>query len=297
MENIIVPIFEKEDIYKVKAAKATSVIIGSPFFSVRSCSYFTQEQLQEVVLLCKQQALQVYVLCNRFFMEEELVQLQVFLKQLKALCVDGIYFSDMAVYHQSCQLDIQHRLIYNPDTILTNSYDLQAYMDLGIQMCTISKEIPLDDIQKIMKQCHARVEVLVHGRTLQMHSKRNLLSNYMQFLKRDTSLKNNLQVYLKEENREEHMPIIEDAQGTHVFSGFSLCSFEEMDTLVQCGIHDFKIEGLFSTIDEVCQIVQDYVMVIENPQRGRELYQKYQNAFLEQNITKGFLYKKTGLLK
>ena len=47
-----------------------------------------------------------------------------------------------------------------------------------------------------------------------MHSKRKLLSAYMEFLGKEEAVTDNHQLYLMEETRDDHMPIVEDALGT-----------------------------------------------------------------------------------
>lgn len=295
--NLITSCYQVSDIEKLKDAGAGSVILGMPFFSVRSTSHFTKEELKEAVALCHQLNMNAYVLVNRFFVEEELAQLHEVMLFLKSLCVDGIYFTDMGVFYEAQELQMEHLMIYNPDTILTNSCDVNAYLSLGMKMCTLAKEITLEEILCIAKQVQGEMEIIVHGRLNMMHSKRNLLTNYMQFLNKDKSVRDRYDLYLMEENREEHMPIVEDEHGTHVFTGFTLCSLEEVEDLVQSGIHHLRIEGMWSTITQLCEVVMDYRKVIENPERGRAMFQKYEKKYPDQNITKGFLYKKTGLLK
>ncbi len=295
MENIIVSIHAMEDLNKIQQAGATSVILGSPFFSVRSCHYFTQVQFKQATQMAKQLSLQVYALVNHFFVEEELTRLYEHLVFLKQLEVDGIYFTDLGVYEVAKQVGVEHLLIYNPETIMTNSYDVQAYLDLGIKMITIAKEITLEDMIKIGNKVKGSCEVIIHGPLNMMHSKRELLSNYMTFIDSHQNLNNEMDLYLMEENRDEKMPILQDEQGTHIYTGFHLASFEEMDDLVNANIINFKIECLFYTIDEIVQIIQDYKRVLYDPMKGRQLYQHYQQT--RNAITKGFLYKKTGLLK
>ena len=124
----------------------------------------------------------MYVLVNRFFVEEELEALREHLQRLKDLDVDGIYYGDEGVYQEAKALGIENRLIYNPDTLITNHSDVQYYLDEGISMVTISKEITLDEICAIAKKVQGECEVIIHGRLNMMHSKRNLLSNYFSFL-------------------------------------------------------------------------------------------------------------------
>lgn len=297
MINIIASPFVMEDIIKLKQAKATTVVVGMPFFSVRSTCHFSNEQLVEALTLCRKEDMQMYVLMNRFFIEEEVEAMKQQLAFLKEIDVDGIYFTDMGVFQEARHLAMADKMIYNPDTILTNAQDVKAYMQLGMKMCTLAKEITLEDMVSIGKKCQMNLEVVIHGRLNMMHSKRNLLSNYMQFLNKEYALKENTHLYLTEENREEHMPIVEDEHGTHIYTGFTLCSFEEVEDIIVANICNLRIESMFYTIDEVVKLIEDYREVCENPQRGREYYQTYEKQYPDQNITKGFLYKKTGLLK
>lgn len=297
MINLITSPYQLEDITKLKKSGISSVIIGTEAFSMRSPTAFDNRQLEECKTICTNNNMQMYVLVNRFFMEDDLVALREHLQYLKELNVDGIYFTDMGVFYEAKQLELESKLIYNPDTILTNSADIQEYLDLGIQMCTISKEITLEDMLKIGNRVNGELEVIIHGRLPMMDSKRMLLSNYMKFIKKEYEVKDNYQLYLMEENREEQMPIVEDKDGTHVFTGFTLASFEEVEDLTNAGICNFRIESLFYTIDEICKIAEDYKRVMESPREGRLLYKEYEKKYPSQNITKGFMYKKTGAKK
>lgn len=297
MVNIIASPYVMEDIVKLKEAGASSILVGMPFFSVRAVSHFSNEEMKMVRKITKEHQLNLYVLMNRFFVEEEIEALKTQLLFLKELEVDAIYYTDMGVFEEARNLGMEQLLIYNPDTLLTNHNDVQSYLDLGIQMCTLAKEITLENMVKIAQNVKGQMEVIVHGRLNMMHSKRTLLTNYMKFLNKDYDVKENYSLYLKEENREEHMPIVEDEHGTHVYTGFTLCSFEEVEDLIKAGIRNLRIESMFMEIEEIVEIIKDYHKVIKDPAGGRKMYQKYMKEYPHENITKGFLYKKTGLVK
>ncbi|MDL2276860.1 U32 family peptidase [Breznakia sp. OttesenSCG-928-G09] len=297
MVNIIASPYRMDDITSLKQAGATTIVVGTDFFSVRSVSHFKQEELKEIKNICEVQHLKLYVLVNRFFVENELEALREYLKYLKAIDVDGIYFTDIGVLYEAKQLEMDNKLIYNPETMLTNSLDIQEYLDLGIKMATISKEITLENMLEIAKKVRGELEVIIHGRLNMMHSKRMLLTNYMKFLKKDMNLHNDFSLYLMEEKRDEHLPIVEDEEGTHIYTGFTLASFEEIHDFIEAGILNLRIESMFLSIDDVCQIIKDYRYVIEHPREGRKMYKEYEEKYLEQNITKGFMYKKTGVAK
>lgn len=295
--EITTSIYEIEDIEKLNKVNVGCVILGTPFYSVRSTNHLSNEELKQAIEKCHKLKMKAYVLMNRFFVEKELERLEEQMAYLKELKPDGIYFTDLSVYTIAKSLGMESLLIYNPDTIMTNSNDIKAYLNLGIKMVNVSKEITLDEMVRIGESVKGNLEVFVHGRLNMMHSKRHLLTNYMEFLGKDLDLRDKDDLYLMEENRDEHMPIIEDEHGTHVFTGFTLCSFEEILDLYNAGITNYRIETLFKSIDEICEIVSDYHKVLNKEVKGKDMFEKYRLSFKEENITKGFMYKKTGLLK
>lgn len=297
MPNFIVTPFSFEDLAKVKAAGATSVIIGTPFFSVRCVHAFPVEELPAIKKECERLSLQMYVLVNRFFVEAEITALRKHLLFLKELDVDGIYYGDECVLYEAQAYNIKHKLIYNPDTLITNHSDVQYYLDEGIQMVTISKEITLQEMCAIGQQVQGECEVVIHGRLNMMHSKRNLLSSYMSFVGKQEQVRDNYDLYLMEENRDEHMPIVEDESGTHVFTGFTLVSFEEIQELLNSGIRHFRIDGIFHDIAYVVEALELYRAILNKERNAKEVFDTYVKQHEEDHVTHGFYYTKTSKVK
>lgn len=297
MLDFIVSLYAKEDVRVLKEAGATSVIVASPFFSVRGVQTFSDEELQAIVTECKQLDMNVYCLVNRFFTEEELPSLRDHLKFLKQLQVDGIYYGDECVLYEAEQLQWKDKLIYNPDTLITNHEDVQFYLDEGIKMVSISKEITLDEICKISENIHGECEIIIHGRLNMMHSKRKLLTNYMTFVDKHESVYENKALYIMEETRDDHMPIFEDETGTHVFSGFTLVSFEELKTLVAHGVKHMRIEGLFHDVSYTVEALRYYQAILAGECDASEVYEAYKHKYEEDHVTHGFYYTKTSKVK
>lgn len=297
MTNFIVTPFAFGDLEKLKKAGATSVVIATPFFSVRGAAYFSEEELPCLKKESDRLGLQMYVLVNRFFVEEELERLRAFLRFLKELDVDGIYYGDEGVLYEADKLGLKHKLIYNPDTLITNKEDVQYYLDEGISMVTISKEITLEEICSIANHVSGACEVVIHGRLNMMHSKRTLLSNYLHFIGNDEDIKNKQNLYIMEETRDEHMPIVEDETGTHVFTGFTLSSFDEIKDMANSGVQAFRIDGIFHDIDYVCKVLTLYKEILDGTRNGRDTYKVFCEEYPMDNVTRGFYYTKTSKVK
>lgn len=292
MLDFIATPFEMEDLHKLKEAGADSVVISTPFFSVRGAGYFERETLPQVKTICEQLGLRMLVMVNRFFTEEELPQLREFLKECKTLQVDGIYYGDECVLYEAQKLNLVDRLIYHPDTLITNHADVNFYLNEGISMVSISKEITKEEICEIARQAQGDIEIMIHGRVNMMHSKRNLISNYLKFIGKDVDIKGKRSLYIMEETREEHMPIMEDEFGTHVFSGYTLASFLELKDFIDAGIHHMRIDGIFHDIDYVCEALRLYHDILDGKDASH-IDAMYREKYKEDHVTSGFYYTKT----
>lgn len=297
MIDFIATPFEFGDLERLQNAGATSVVIATPFFSARGAAYFSIEELPALRQECRRLKLNMLVLVNRFFVEEELPQLRIHLQLLKDLDVEGIYYGDEGVLQEAILLGMSEKLIYNPDTLITNKEDVQYYLDEGIRMVTISKEITLEEICSIARGVEGECEVVIHGRLNMMHSKRNLISNYLDFIGKSEDIKDKHSLYIMEETRDDHMPIVEDDLGTHVFTGFTLSSFDEIEDMVNAGIRHFRIDGIFKDIDYVCEVLSLYRKILNKELKGREVYQEFVKQYPQDHVTKGFYYTKTSKVK
>ncbi|MEF9920616.1 MAG: peptidase U32 family protein [Erysipelotrichaceae bacterium] len=297
MINLIASIYEIDDIVKYKEAGAHSIIMGLPFFSARPVSIFSKEDIKHAREITLRQGMNLYVLMNRMFCEEELKQTKEMLVFLKAVGVDGIYFGDEALLYMANELDMTSKLIYNPDTLITNSMDVSYYLNEGISMVCISKEITLADMIEIGRHNENQVEVTIHGRLNMMHSKRKLLTNYFNHLGIDYEVNAKRTLSLKEVTRKDLMPIIEDDLGTHVFSGFTLVAFEEINKLVENGIINLKIEGLFHNASYVIEALSLYQGILSGKEDAHQIYLDYQKEYFKDHIDNGFFYQKTSLIK
>lgn len=289
--NIITTATTIDAIEKMANAGATGIIFSTPYFSTRADHYFDISELKNIKTECRKYNVKMYVSVLRIFTDEETEKMINHLKFLKDLDVDGIYFSDLGTLYLAQTLNMENKMIFNPDTLITNSEDVNLYLEQGCQMITLAKEITFDEICEIASRSKGEIEVIVHGRLNMFYSKRNLLSNYQEHLGNERSLKNNYNLYLIEEKRQDKFPIIEDDLGTHIFTGFTLCSFNEVNEIIRAGVNNIRIEGIFKTTDEICEIIKDYKSVINKEKNAKMLFERYYQ--LDDSISTGFLHNKT----
>lgn len=291
----IVPLFNIKDC-ELYAQKADAVLCGMQNCSVRCVKDFNQEEIKMIASECQKYDLELAVALNRFFLEEDLPLLEETLSFLKTLPVSRIYYSDESVLWCAMQLQMHHLLVYAPETLVTNHLDAQYYIQEGIKGVVLSKDITLEELCSISSQCPNQCEVIIHGRVNIMHSRRNLLSSYMEFIGKDISLRNRRDLYLVEEKREAKMPIMEDDMGTHVFSGYTLASFHEIKELEKANVAYVRIEGIFHDVDYVLEALSLYQSIMQG-EDPTSILEAYQNKYKDDNVNDGFYHQATSKVK
>lgn len=287
-----------DDIQKLANAGADGLIFGTAFFSLRSAGIFSEAELSKIAVLCHTYHVEMRVLVNRLFIDQELDRLREHLAYLKEIGADKIYYSDEAVLSIAMELNMTQILIYQSDTLLTNHMDANYYLDEGIYGTVLAKEITLEEIKAIANASDAsRLELIGHGYLVMMHSRRKLLSNYMEHLKRNQQLSNNFHLTIEEATRHEAMPIYEDEHGTHVFSAFVQQSFAEMEQFMQMGIGALRIDGIFHSGDDIAKIVSIYDQMRKGTLDDKAAKEAFRASFPQIVSTSGFYYQVTGTSK
>lgn len=296
--NIITTPFKIEDIKVLKSVGASAMMISIPYFSTRAAAYFEESDLAEIKDVCKENEVKMYVQVNRLFVEEELSELRRMLSMLKELDVDGIYYGDEAVLYEAKKLDMESKLIYNPDTLITNHLDAKYYLDEGIHMVSLAKELTVDEMVEIAGKITAsQLEAVIHGRLNMFHSKRELLTNYMEFLGKDKDLRDQKNLMLKEEKREDLMPVVEDDLGTNIYTGFTLISFNEIKQLLDAGIVNLRIDGIFHDVEWLCDVITMYQDVVDGKLDPMNAEENYKEKYPSDAASDGFWHTNTILVK
>lgn len=266
------------------------VFLADTSFSVRRVASFTNDELDNLASKVKEINKEVYVLINKMIHEDDLKKLNNLLEKIKVIGVNGIIIGDLTVYAIAKKMGIEELIIYQPGTYNTNSFDLEFFNDRKIKGITISKEITLEEIEKISANNHdIEISILGHGYIDMFYSKRKLLKNYaIHKGLTPEKLVDNYNLTLEEEVRKkERYPILEDYAGTHVFRSKKLQSFSEFAKLKK-NINDFIINRIFISDEEYYSAIEVY----KNLDKATDFLQKYGNEY-----DTGYYYKYTEKIK
>lgn len=236
----LITIFNIEDIKNLHD-KVDGFIFGNNNYGTRLASNFS---IADIVVLLKEINLyqkEAFILANKMLFDSDLKPFQVFLESLPMHLVTGIIVGDIGAFNLLKKMGHQEKVIYNPETLLTNIYDFNMLSAENIYGAYVSKEITLADTIQIAKNKKIKMFLVGHGHLNMFYSKRKLLHNYETFYELDNDFQDNYKLTIKEETRLENYPILEDNSGTHVFRSYvknSLNEIEELEKYIDYFVYD-----------------------------------------------------------
>ena len=194
------------------------------------------------------------------------------------------YISDLGALNEAIKLGIENRIIYNPETMITNYLDFNEYSSLGVLSCGVSSEITLNDLKLIYEKTNKSIFYQVFGRRLMFYSRRHLISLY--------ETKNNdkyphVDAYLKESTRQDYLPINENEECTAIYRSYNI---NLIDKLNELSFIDFAyLETAFLDNNSKNIVAKAYFDAIKNNGNLNELSDLLNNLGLE--YQDGFFYK------
>ena len=285
-----VPCFK--DIQQLIDAGINGIILSDKEYATIAAENVTLAEIIAARSLTIAQHVQLYVRCDRNFYDEELTDLKAYLSALKQIDVDGIYYADMAVYTIANELGIGDRLIYDPETTITDQADINIYLEQKNQRVVLAKELTLSEMLAIGKSFPHHIEMIIHGHLRMSRSRRQILSGYQKAFQ-TTNLHLNRQITAQEESRDYRFPIVEDDFGTYTYSYYTLCSLNEL-LLITKDIDYLRIDGIFKDTAYLINVIKAYQAVLGG-QPSKVVFDHLQALYLKESLNTGFMYEKTNL--
>lgn len=192
--------------------------------------------------------------------------------------------TDIGVYSLAKEMDCLNRIIYDPQTMITNAFDLKEFSSLGFDSIGMSLEIPLEDVMESIRRTRASLFYQIFGHRLMFYSKRKLITLYETQAKISTSKKG---LFLKESTREELLPIIENENGTIIYRSYLISLFnyiEQLEVLKYGYLESLYLED--TCFLEVLKIFYDVKNNVISKEEG-----KNRLGHLELDIKEGFTYQ------
>ena len=185
--------------------------------------HLSLDEIRQASRFCKTFHKKFYIVMDDFISEDEKMLMYDYLDFIDSIDVDGIFFHDLGVYNAAKSYGMLSKLIYDGKTVLCNSLDSAFLLDQGIDSVMFSRELTFEEVKEIVKNLSGRVNMQIFGHLRMSYSKRNFLSNYFRQIGKDYDFKGKETLSLVEEQREYKMPIVEDEDGTYIYSDYVFC--------------------------------------------------------------------------
>ena len=114
--ELIVKVNKLNDIYTLDNADA--YLVANRHFSYRYDESFCINKIRTVKNYCKKNNKKIYVLLNKIFKDHELEKLKDFIVKLQKVDVDGIFFTDFAVFMLAKEIKFEHKCVFYHETFL-----------------------------------------------------------------------------------------------------------------------------------------------------------------------------------
>lgn len=232
---------------------ADAVYIGGYDYSLRAnANNFSVEEIKEAVLFAHNYNKKVYVTVNMLFHNEDLCNLEDYLKKLDEIGVDAFIVSDYAVISKIKELNLKPEIHISTQQSTTNYETVKFWEKLGATRVVLARECSKEDIIDIKEKTNIELEVFIHGAMCTSYSGRCVLSNYV--TKRDSNRGGCSQV----------CRFTFDAlkQGDYSIACKDLNMAHYISDLVNIGVSSLKIEGRMRSIYYIATVVHAYKNIV-----------------------------------
>lgn len=278
MKILTIPSTKSEEIL------TDGVILGIQDLSVNLPFYIQVDDLNQYKNL-KKEGKKIFIMLNKNMHNKDLEQLRKVMIELEQYSIDGVFYYDISVVNLKKELRVSYPIIWSQEHMTTNAGTCNFWASHGVEGAYLSSEITLEEIKEIRRNTDISLFVNIFGYLPMFDSKRHLVKNYLECFQLE---KNGDLYYLEKEGNT--YPIVDDKNGTTVYSAHILNAIKEVLELKNMGIeyavlNSFLIEE--SVFNQVINLLQNLT------EENKEQVENDVNELCKQNVDKGFLYTET----
>ena len=261
------------DLEKLKIAflyGADACYLGGKEFSLRAnANNFSRDDIKEATSFAHKMNKKIYVTVNIVFHNEDLEGLLDYLKFLEEVKVDAIIISDPLVLDLINEEKINLEVHLSTQNSTTNKESVNYWISKGVKRIVLAREVGRCDIEEIIKETNADIEVFLHGAMCTCYSGRCVLSNY--FTNRDSNRGGCAQVCRFSFDLDKKRKI------DYSIATKDLNLGEVIPDLIEIGVKSLKVEGRMRSSYYIATVISSYRKLIDA---------YYNNSFNEELLLK-----------
>ncbi len=282
--ELLAPAGSLEAFFAAMDGGADAVYCGLQAFSARAkAKNFSITDLAGMCAYAHQQRRKLFVTVNTLVREDELPQLIDALAAVSEAGADAVIVQDLAVWRLAREHFPQLSLHASTQMTIHNSAGARQLEQMGFERVVLARELTLDEISNIRRNCNIELEHFVHGALCFCFSGQCYFSSWL-------GGKSGNRGRCTQPCRRRY-----NYRGRHgyYFSPNDLSALELLPTLARAGVSCFKIEGRMKSAEYVHQVVKAYRLVLDGGGDDSAARIKQARAMLKDSFgrapTQGFL--------
>lgn len=267
---------------EIKKLETDGIIVYHRLLSNAFPYKFTTEEIKDIK---KSTDKKVFLSLLPLYRDSQFALIEEVISSLRNL--DGFLFQDLGLVSIFRKYHLEEKAIYYPGTFINNYLDGAFLFGLSLSHFVISREITLNDIDVIFKnEENYHYSYSIFGYQNMFYSFRKHFSNYISHYHLNLKLKDNYNLSLKEETRDNLYPSLEDDYGFYLYRDKIQNGFLDLSHFVKAEY--LILNRLFISDEMYYDTIDLYNKKIP--------YETYENKY--GHITdNGYFYKSVGLFK
>ena len=261
--ELLAPVGSFETLKAAVQNGANAVYLGGKDFGARaSANNFDRDELKEAVKYAHIRGVQVFVTTNTLRKENEIEDFLEYAKFLYDIDVDAIILQDIGMARLIKRELPDFELHASTQMVAHSLEDVKYLESVGFDRVVLAREVTVEEIKYICDNCKADIEVFVHGALCVCYSGQCLMSSMIgnrsgnrgrcaQPCRQRYEL---IDVYTGE---------VVNSNGDYLLSPRDLNAIEEIDKVIDAGVHSLKIEGRMKRPEYVATVIDGYRKTID----------------------------------
>lgn len=261
--ELLAPVGSFEALKAAVQNGANAVYLGGKDFGARaSANNFDRDELKEAVKYAHIRGVQVFVTTNTLRKENEIEDFLEYAKFLYDIDVDAIILQDIGMARLIKRELPDFELHASTQMVAHSLEDVKYLESVGFDRVVLAREVTVEEIKYICDNCKADIEVFVYGALCVCYSGQCLMSSMIgnrsgnrgrcaQPCRQRYEL---IDVYTGE---------VVNSNGDYLLSPRDLNAIEEIDKVIDAGVHSLKIEGRMKRPEYVATVIDGYRKTID----------------------------------
>ncbi len=278
--ELLAPAGSREALLAAIEAGADAVYLGGEFNARAFARNFDRDAIKEAIKLCRTYGVKVYITLNTAVFERELPEWLEYAKYLWQAGADAFIVADIGAASLLKRYIPDVRLHASTQMTVHNSEGVRALLSLGFERVVVARELSRENIESIIKETGAEIEIFVHGALCVSVSGQCLLSSL---------------VGGRSGNRGEcAQPCRMLYNGKPLLSLKDNCLASHIDEILSLGAASLKIEGRMKSPEYVLGTVSAYRRLLDEGRNAtRAEINKLESLFCRSGFTDGYFIEKT----